>query len=74
MGHELSWRTWVVVASFAFGLYSQYLMYRAYHFAARLRRHERKTVEAGNRIMAEVFRRSSSGEEEHHREEDDEGR
>jgi hypothetical protein len=70
-GHALTWRTWVALASFSVGLYSQYLMYRAYHFAARLRRHERKAVQEGNRIMQEVFRRSSSGVEEHHREEDE---
>lgn len=57
-GNQISWRTIVAFLSFAFGLYSQWLMYQAYHYAARLRRHERKTIEAGNRIMAEVFKRS----------------
>lgn len=70
-GRELTWRTWLATTSFACGLYAQFLMYRAYHFAARLRRHEKKAVLEGNRIMREVFSRSSSGEEEHHREVDE---
>ena len=55
-GDSLQWRTWVAVASFSFGIYSMWLMWRAYLLATRLRRHERKTVEAGNRIMRETFR------------------
>jgi hypothetical protein len=71
-GASLSWKTWAVLTSFAFGLYSQWLMYRAYHFAARLRRHEKKAVQEGNRIMHEVFRRSSPGDGRKH--DADEGR
>jgi peptidoglycan/LPS O-acetylase OafA/YrhL len=57
-GDPLSWRTLVALAAYSFGLYSQWMMYRAYHYAARLRRHEQIAVKEGNRIMAEVFKRS----------------
>jgi hypothetical protein len=60
VGHALSWRTIVALVAFSFGNWSMLLMYRAYKYAARLRRHERKAVEEGNRIMQQVFERSSS--------------
>lgn len=69
LGNDLSWRTLVAFTAYSFGLYSQFLMYRAYKFATRLRRHEQKAITEGNAIMRQVFERKNTEQRQSEEEE-----
>lgn len=54
-GEPTAWRTFLALVSFTFGVYSMWLMYRAYRYAARLERHKQRAITEGNRLMRETF-------------------
>lgn len=55
-GGAFTWRTAVGGVAFAFGLWAMQLMWRAYKFASRLERHDKKTIRAGNDLMDKAFK------------------
>jgi len=54
-GDDWGWRTFLALASFTFGLYAMWLMWTAYKYVARMKRHERKQIVAANRLMGQAF-------------------
>lgn len=61
-GGAFTWRTALGGFAFAFGLYAMRLMWQAYIYASRMRRHEKATIKEGNRLMGVAFRRKHGDE------------
>lgn len=58
-GGNFTYRTALGGFAFAFGLYAMHLMWQAYQYASRMKRHEQATIAAGNRLMSEAFKGGS---------------
>ncbi len=54
LGSEFSWRVLLAVCSFTFGLYAMWVMWEAYKYASRMKRHDKQTVIAANKLMNEA--------------------
>lgn len=55
LGANWTWRSFVSLAAFTFGLYSMRLMWQAYAYASRMSRHDQKSVREANRLMSKAF-------------------
>ena len=55
IGEDFNWRSGVAFGAFALGIYSMRLMWTAYQYASRMKRHERQTITAANRLMGQAF-------------------